>query len=293
MSGYFLRYQGDWTKDSVSIILSASRAAKTKYFYLQELGYFETNAAFFTERESLDSFLLLHTKSGSGLLTYQGKTHHLQCGNTFLINCNEHQLYQHTGNVPWTFSWMHFNGLSSLAYYDDFMQINGGPVICLSDHWLATNLDELIRSNQRRNMASEAVNSLKIAEMLTHLIMSGQQKNQVTVNNEPPGYLREMVRYLDRHYREKITLDQLSALFSLNKYYLHKKFRQQFGIPINQYIVNCKINKAKELLRYSSLSVQEIAEHVGVSNTSYFIRMFKKHENTTPLSYQYAWKNLH
>ena len=95
--------------------------------------------------------------------------------------------------------------------------------------------------------------------------------------------------YIDEHYAEKISLDELSSRFFIDKYYLTKTFRSQFGLNISTYVQNIRITKAKQLLRFSNLTVEEIGAEVGMSDPAYFSRVFKNVEGVGPKMYREQW----
>lgn len=74
----------------------------------------------------------------------------------------------------------------------------------------------------------------------------------------------EIRSYLDENYTKKITLDQLSERYFINKYYLTRIFREQFGVSINNYILEKRITHAKQLLRFTDQTVEEIGEACGM-----------------------------
>ena len=95
--------------------------------------------------------------------------------------------------------------------------------------------------------------------------------------------------YLDLHYRQKITLDHLAEHFYINKFYLTRIFREQFGLTINNYLLQIRITHAKRLLRFSDLSIEKIAVECGMSDANYFARMFKKVEGSSPGEFRKRW----
>lgn len=64
------------------------------------------------------------------------------------------------------------------------------------------------------------------------------------------------------------------------------------GLTVNEYIITARISYAKELLKYSELSVNEITYEIGMNNVTHFINLFKARENLTPLSYRKAWREF-
>lgn len=93
-------------------------------------------------------------------------------------------------------------------------------------------------------------------------------------------------KYIEEHFRENITIDTLSSLVHLNKYYFVHKFTKQFGTsPIN-YLITMRIDESKHLLASTNHSLSSISQIVGFSSPSYFSQAFKRTTNMTPQEYK-------
>src|SRR5699024_12421234 len=101
--------------------------------------------------------------------------------------------------------------------------------------------------------------------------------------------LSPIKEYLDQHYTESIHLDDLAKQFFINKYYLTRIFKEQYGTSITNYIIHQRITKAKQLLRFSSHNIESISHMCGIEDSGYFTRIFKKIEGVTPREYRKAW----
>ena len=97
----------------------------------------------------------------------------------------------------------------------------------------------------------------------------------------------EVIDYINHNYEEEITLDFLSKKFFINKYSLCEMFRNVVGSSPNQYLINCRIMKAKELL-ISGESVDSVCGKAGFRNLSHFSRIFKEKVGQSPKKYQMA-----
>ena len=95
--------------------------------------------------------------------------------------------------------------------------------------------------------------------------------------------------YLDNHYSEKITLEGLSEIFFVNKYTLSREFKELYGTSIINYLLLVRITHAKQMLRFTNLSVDEIGASCGITPLYYFSRTFKKIEGISPLEYRRQW----
>ena len=90
-------------------------------------------------------------------------------------------------------------------------------------------------------------------------------------------------RYIDEHFKESITLDQLAELAHINKYYLVHAFRKTYGTsPIN-YLISRRIQESRFLLTNSNHSLSQIARILGFSSLSYFSQSFHRAEGVSPM----------
>jgi len=90
-----------------------------------------------------------------------------------------------------------------------------------------------------------------------------------------------ILKYINEHLDEKITLDLLGRKFFINKYYLCHIFKKHTGFTIVEYITYKRIMKAKELL-VTGMPVMEVASKVGFGDYSNFYKVFKKIVGTSP-----------
>ena len=95
--------------------------------------------------------------------------------------------------------------------------------------------------------------------------------------------------YLDSNYNLKITLDDLAERYYLNKYYLSKSFKSQYGVSINNYLLSVRITKAKQMLRFTDLPIEAIGLECGLGSAHYFSSKFKEVEGVSPSVYREQW----
>ena len=94
------------------------------------------------------------------------------------------------------------------------------------------------------------------------------------------------MQYIETHYYEKITLDQLAEMVYLSPAYLSRIFKKETGTTFNDYLIQVRIGKAKNLLHHKDLRVTDIAEAVGFDDQSYFTKVFRRIVGVTPLKYR-------
>ena len=101
-----------------------------------------------------------------------------------------------------------------------------------------------------------------------------------------PKVIKEVVQHIDFHYADALTLSSLSERFNISEQYLSKLFHRELHMTLTEYIRSVRLKKAKQLLKSSSLQLEDIAQLVGYDNANYFIRIFKNAYNTTPKQFQ-------
>ena len=95
---------------------------------------------------------------------------------------------------------------------------------------------------------------------------------------------------MDINYPEKITLDRLASSFYINKYYLTRVFKEQFGTSINSYLQMVRITHAKQMLRFTDRTVEDVGHACGLGALNYFSRTFKDIEGVAPSVYREQWQ---
>lgn len=98
----------------------------------------------------------------------------------------------------------------------------------------------------------------------------------------------EIVRYINGHYMEELSLHLLAERFYVSPYYLSRCFKEATGFTFVEYLNSVRIKEAKKLLEGSGLKVNLIAEKVGFGSITHFGRVFKSVTGHTPLFYRRA-----
>lgn len=93
-------------------------------------------------------------------------------------------------------------------------------------------------------------------------------------------------RYIDSSFRENITLDKLSEIAQINKYYFSHTFTETYGISPMNYLTQKRIFTSQELLTSTDMSLAQIAQQCGFSSSSYFTQCFRKSCGMTPTAYR-------
>lgn len=98
-------------------------------------------------------------------------------------------------------------------------------------------------------------------------------------------------RYIENHFKESLTLDDLAAVAHVSKYYLAHAFSREYGTsPIN-YLLSCRIQESLYLLSETRISLSQIADMLGFSSPSYFSQSFRRIKGLSPMAYRNQCRN--
>ncbi|MEG1011896.1 MAG: helix-turn-helix domain-containing protein [Ruthenibacterium sp.] len=98
--------------------------------------------------------------------------------------------------------------------------------------------------------------------------------------------IHQSVQYLNAHYAEHITLDEMAARVYLSPAYFSRVFKQETGCTFTAYLNKTRIERSKEMLLHQNIRLTDIALLVGFEDQSYFTKVFKKMTGTAPLKYR-------
>lgn len=153
--------------------------------------------------------------------------------------------------------------------YDDFSYCREALRMQITDYILKpVNYDEF----------GSCIDRLKIALY--------QKKEVKNVENQEERMITGIIRYLQEHLAEEISLNILAEEFHLSSQYISQLFKNEIGVNFLAYLTNIRMENAKKLLISTSLSIGEISNQCGYGDYRVFTKAFKKVEGSTPSQYR-------
>jgi AraC family transcriptional regulator len=136
------------------------------------------------------------------------------------------------------------------------------------------------------------VESLTIA-LSAHLVKkySSHPTTLKQYNNGLSRYsLKQALCYINDNLGAELKVAEIASELGMSPYYFSRLFRQSMGVSPHEYLTQCRLEAAKQMLKKSNLPIIEIAAEVGFNSQSHFITLFKKHFGITPLQYRKEFK---
>ena len=283
------------SSDSSSrVIYTPSPFARSSLIHLQETGTLQALHPHKSERSGLASCLFFTVLSGSGRLTYGGKSYELTTGDCVFIDCRRAYSHETEGADLWSLQWCHFYGPNAKAIYRKYQERGGKPVFktkqapayrhILSELYSIAGSDDYVRDMR----IHEKLSSLLILLMEDAWLC---REGEAYPSGEPSSRsvdIQAVKEFLDENFARKIALDDLSSRFYINKYYLISLFKERYGMTINAYLNQLRVTYIKRNLRFTEKTVEVLAVELDIDPT-YLSRLFKKIEGVTPSEYRKQW----
>lgn len=229
---------------------------------------------------------LFYVYSGSGEFIIEDKRLPVREDDLIIVNPNVSHTETGTPDSPLQYIVLGINGLQfkndNMNHAMDFSIQN----FHRSRHIIRFYLETLLHEVQEKEENFELCCQNLLEILIVTVVRNTQKKIFIAPAKKDTKECRFIEQYIDEHYSEDITLEALSRLTYLNKYYLAHAFKKYRGIsPIN-YLLERRIAEAKHLLETTNFSVAKIASIVGFSSQSYFSQVFKKEMGTSPNTYR-------
>ena len=121
------------------------------------------------------------------------------------------------------------------------------------------------------------------------------EKEKSLLNNEAKNSCSEshqsiidkkVIPYIKEHFSEALTVTEIADYAALNSQYMMRIFKKQTGISVLEYVTQCRMEKAKELLKNTDWNNELISENLGYASSGYFIKLFKKTFGVTPREFR-------
>lgn len=149
---------------------------------------------------------------------------------------------------------------------------------------LRTTVDKLCALKASKDYGSDLLAQSALVELLVGLNRAAADRGDARPVGTSDQVVDAVLHYINEHYSEPLTLDQLSEKFFISKYHLLRKFDAQVGTTVHRYILQKRLLNAKQLLA-GGLAPSEVCTYCGFGDYANFYRAFRAEYGTTPRQY--------
>jgi AraC-like DNA-binding protein len=232
---------------------------------------------------SFDRCIIQYTLSGYGYHEANGKTSKLDKNMAFLASEETPFLYYFKPDAPyWEFFWINIVGNVGKELFFTIKK-EFGPVVKLPEN----NLTERLFFDMYEKTGKKEWKNLYDISSATYGFLMNFMKDLRTRNaGSENNTVEQAAQYMERHLTDNIDVKVIAPRFGYTREHFTRLFRQTTGASPGNYLVNLRLEKAKQLLRLTDEKLESIAVACGFANANYLCRLFRKKFGLTPVQYK-------
>ncbi|MEW4371064.1 AraC family transcriptional regulator [Paenibacillus kandeliae] len=252
-----------------------------------------------------DDYILHYVHEGTGIFRLGEGEYRLSAHQGFLIPPNTVVQYEADPEQPWVYSWIGFRGLHARTLMEragltpeepvyrfgderistSHQGVNGSTVDTLWKPMLPPTLssfyEQLLSTSHQPagDIHAQGILYQIMYELIARLPVPDHGKGR---SRSKELHIRQAIDYIETNYSQKITVLDISHSVRLDRTYLSSLFKEKFGLSLQAFMLEYRMNRAVELLQHTALSIGEISRSVGYDDPFLFSKMFKKLKGVSP-----------
>ena len=273
-----LLYEQETAEMSEVYKATPSEMAKELLYYVYNAGHYYCDIHHCMKREKQSGFALCYVVNGRMCFRTDRYENTVHAGEMCFINGREP--FYCTALESMEYLWICFDGLNTKAFWETIRKQYGMVIHVDETERFHTRMIQLIDCMHITGLVDEGTISCRLHDLLCSLLYIN------TVGNVSDPQIAEVQHYLCEHLAEDLSTSVLAKEFHLSVSQLNRKFREITGQSPHEYLVSMRMNRAKVLLRESSLSIAEIAGAVGYAYDTSFAAVFRSKVGMSPREYR-------
>ena len=237
------------------------------------------NKSYAIRRPNASIACIEYITRGKGHVSIDGECFSPVAGDTYFLTQGSDQFYYSDKKDPWEKIWVNVSGelVMTLAKMYGIDRIHHFPNLDTSD--LLLKFQYYASHPDVENYAEKCISLLTalFVRMSNHVYKPQQA---------PPSPIQKILDYINRHETDVIRIEQLAQICEKSPSQTERLFRAEFGIPPYRYILNRKIEIAKQLLRETGMSIREISGYLSFEDEFYFSGLFRRKVGVSPSEYR-------
>mgnify|MGYP003301511317 CR=1 FL=1 len=257
---------------------AAAMAAACRVYYLCRCVY----RSGFLLRGNVPGLMdLVYLYRGRLALSYEGSVMQVDAGNLILLQHSDRAVLTQDDAQQAELLLIRCTGELAENFYR-MISKQVGIVQSVPEHTVHSAAESLLYYMKHPADAANTRLALIMTEFFSQILLDAMDRSAP----KHPDWFVSAVDYLDQNYRNEITVQQLAKHLKISTPHLHRLFLEHTGQSPYQYILELRIQKAKELLADPILQIKYISKEVGFNHANHFIHHFKRITGVTPGQYR-------
>lgn len=235
-----------------------------------------------------DSYILHFISDGKGVFKCDGKTYELSRGDVFLVKPDTEVYYEADEHNPWSYMWVGFNGIKALSYLASAgLEKDVVTSKCENIPLVFSFIQQMI---MYRHLT--LANELKRESALLQIFSVLMEEYKDTLPKEErydypyQTYVDQAIDYIHHNIKSNIKINDLASYIGIDRSYLTNIFKSVTKLSPQEYLMNYRMEQAKNMLANNHMKIGDVAEAVGYHDQLTFSKMFKKMVGVSPTEYR-------
>lgn len=269
-------------KKSDLLFYTPSSTAKKMYYYPICAGHIFAAHGYHMIRKNYKSILVAHIIDGSLTFVLNGEHITAHKNDTVILDCfKPHEYY--TDN-SFESIWIHFNGPNCIDICEEITALNGNIIKTDNYEQIKSLLFRIFNDISKKEHISEMNMSLNIYKLLGELSNPVSDMDCSKANYD--DLINNAKKYIAAHLNEKLTVQIISEITHMSPSHFSRVFKQKTGFSPYDYVLISRLNKAKDYLQKTNMTVSQIAYEVGFNSDTNFIFFFKTNTGISPSKFR-------
>lgn len=246
------------------------------YFSYETIGEFHSDTEWIHPTRTIDSFELIFVSQGTVYIEENGEKYTLEKNEAIILEPGLIHGGWQKSLLPTDFYWFHFKTDQKIP----FKTLKNNK-----NYDIKYLLKKLLHMSKTPSYEKEALDSAAL--LLFHELKAAE------FSCTESSIAHKTAEYIRINSDKNITAAKVSSHFGYNPDYMSKLFKKTFGTGIKTYIYKERMNKARDLLLNTDLSVKEIASRLSFPEENSFIKFFSYHDQISPAKFRNNYFNIH
>lgn len=271
--------KGILSMDGAGFHIPSNFAIENLYYILASNDYLCDVTYAVDRTREVHCYQIMYLVSGTMTVRYEGKEYPVPEGSLILLDLRKPHYYRADSKIR--MQWYLMNGVSLPAYYEYLTRAHS-PVFSMDRKLI------FLMNSLKKEMMEQEPNDHVVSMLITEILCS-LSINSGSEQSEP---ISRALTYMDAHYSEPVSLDEIAAHASLSKYYFSRQFQNEVGLTPWEYLTRARMRHAMQMLSDGGQSIESIAYACGYAGSSHFCRAFKKETGFSPAFFRKFLSNV-
>ena len=220
-------------------------------------------------------YMMEYVVDGAGFVEHNGKKYHCKKDSIYMFQPGGNYCYYHDPECPWHKIFVVFTGELADSLVNAYSL--AGKVYFPEQNKCLPFFQEMLHLKHNAN---------EVAALVIHHIFNLLRERENESEENIPPTIHILKEYLEWHSDKKFVLNEFAKMKNVSSAYLISQFKKHYDCSPYAYLIQCRLDSARNMLKYTHLSIKEIAVMLNFNDQYYFSNLFKQKYGISPKKFR-------